>query len=129
MKRLLMLLLALSFAGCVDTLQDAAHPPGQMDPSGRIYPCHGWESDKQVCGDSKFFAKVIANVAIGQTKDEVRSIMKRDPWRREAADDNGTVIERWGYPTSYENERMVWITFRNGTVSKLDETTWESDKE
>ena len=55
--------------------------------------------------------------------------MRRDPWRREAADENGSVIERWGYPTSYEDERMIWITFRDGKVFKLDETAWEADKE
>jgi hypothetical protein len=58
-----------------------------------------------------------------------KNFMKRDPWRREAADETGTVIERWGYPTSYDDERMVWITFRNGKVSKLDETAWESEKD
>jgi hypothetical protein len=111
---------------CVDTLQDAAHPPGQMDAGGRIYPCHGWESDKQLCGDSKFFAKVINAVAVGQTKEEVRAIMKRDPWRREASVQDGAAVERWGYPTSYEDERMAWITFRDGKVSELKESAWES---
>ena len=40
MRTTMALLSALFLASCVDTLQDAAHPPGQMDASGRIYPCH-----------------------------------------------------------------------------------------
>jgi hypothetical protein len=47
------MLLVLPFAGCVDTLQDVALPPGNMSASGRINPCHGWESDKQLCGDDE----------------------------------------------------------------------------
>lgn len=125
MRTTIALLSALVLASCVDTLQDAAHPPGQMDASGRIYPCHGWESDKQLCGDAKFFAKAINSVAVGQTKEEVRAIMKRDPWRREASHQDGAAIERWGYPTSYEDERMVWITYRDGKVSEIKESAWE----
>ena len=126
MRPIVLLLLLLPIAGCVDALQDAAHPPGEMDAAGRIYPCHGWESDKQLCGDSKFFAKALTNVTIGQTKDLVRSIMKRDPWRREASAESGSLVERWGYPTSYEDERMAWITFRDGAVVKLSESSWEA---
>jgi len=96
-----------------------------MDPAGRIYPCHGWESDKQLCGDAKFFAKALASVSVGQAKDEVRAIMKRDAWRRETGTEADAVVERWGYPTSYEDERMVWITFRNGAVVALKEAPWE----
>ena len=84
-----------------------------------------WESDKQLCGDSKFFAKAINSVAVGQTKEEVRAIMNRDPWRREASLQDGAAIERWGYPTSDEDERMVWITYRDGKVSEIKESAWE----
>jgi hypothetical protein len=129
MKRILAIVFSLVALGCVDTLQDAAHPPGQMDPSGTIYPCHGWESDKQLCGNAKFFSGVLKNVAIGQTQEQVRSIMKRDPWRREASGEESLVIEKWGYPTSYEDERMVWLTFRNGKLVNIDETAWQTDKD
>ena len=51
--------------------------------------------------------------------------MNRDPWRREASLQDGAAIERWGYPTSDEDERMVWITYRDGKVSEIKESAWE----
>lgn len=55
--------------------------------------------------------------------------MQRGPWRREVADEGGVVVERWAYPTNYDDERMVWITFRDGKVAKLDEMAWETEKD
>lgn len=123
MNRALVLIVSLSVFGCVDTLQDAARPPGEMRADGRINPCHGWERDKELCGESKFFAKAVNEVSAGQTKEEVRAIMKRDPWRRQIRDG----AEEWGYSTSYEQERMVWIVFRDGKVVELREAAWDPE--
>jgi len=116
----------LLLVGCVDALQDAARPPGQMnEASGRINPCHGWEGDKQLCGDSKYFASVIGGVQIGQSREEVRSLMKRDATRRKVTESE----EMWGYPTSYDEERMTWITFRGDKVVAIGESQWDSNDE
>jgi len=111
--------------GCVDTLQDVARPPGQMNPSGTINPCHGYESDKQLCGDSKLFAGVINRITLGQTREEVRTLMMRDPWRRELKENE----ERWGYSTDYSDERMTWIGFRDGKVVSVTGSQWDDSDE
>lgn len=120
----LVVAMVIFLAGCVDTLQDAARPPGQMNPDGTINPCHGYEGDKALCGESLFFAKAITQIELGQTRDEVREVMKRDPWRRKLKAGQ----ELWGYSTSYSDERMSWILFTDGKVTEVRESEWDEEE-
>lgn len=74
---------------------------------------------EELCKSS---AKAIPAVAAGQTRAEVRAIMGRDPWRYEPTED--AAVERWGYPTDFEKERVTWIIFDNGLVREIGETSW-----
>lgn len=118
--------LAMLLLGCVDTIQDAVNPPGELNPrTGKINPCHGWESDKEACGNAKFNAKVIGKVGLGQSKEQVLATMQHPPRRREVKAENGVTVEMWGYETNYNDELMTWITFRDDKVSEINEKEWD----
>ena len=105
MKRLLFL------AGSV-LLISACTYGGHYQRSG---PCEGWHTDNAACIKAHDNSVAIARVHIGQTLDEVRFIMGKEPERREASAD----MERWGYLTDYSNELVTTIVFTNGVVSEI----------
>lgn len=117
-----MLLLCLSLLSLVTctAIQDAANPPGTLHPNGTIERCHGWESDQQACGNAIHNAKVINQVELGQSKEEVRAIMKHDPERRTAGDGR----EQWHFITNYGREINTVIIFEGDKVVGIEEAAW-----
>lgn len=91
-----------------------------MLEDGRIAPCHGNHTDSQACGNAAFNSTVIGKVQPGQTKEEVRAIMRHDAERRSIADGR----ETWGYITDYGSEMMTDIVFTEGKVTGLKQSPW-----
>ena len=112
---------ALLIAGC--SYATNPHAAGTLLENGTIAPCHGNHTDHQACGNAIFNSKVIGQVQAGQTKDEVRAIMKHDPERRELSGNQ----ETWIYITDYSAELMTAITFTDGRVSGLKQLPWKTD--
>jgi hypothetical protein len=75
------------------------------------------------CGQALYNSQRINRVEIGQSKEEVRSIMGHDPERREAS----TERELWSYVTDYDREVMTTIEFVNGRVAKIYTTDWRDE--
>ena len=115
MKKVYVLLSIASFAltGCTTVLTRSA--AGQMNEAGAIQPCSPDGRDAQACGNAVFNATVIAQVHKGQSRGDVRGIMRHDAERRETRG----LTESWGYMTSYENKMITWITFTDLQVSSL----------
>lgn len=57
----------------------------------------------------------MGDVRIGQTQDEVRSIMRKGPEQREAAEDS----ESWLYHTDYRNRMWTRLVFKQGRVVEI----------
>lgn len=68
----------------------------------------------------------INQVRVGQTLQEVRAIMGKDPERREArARFDGKTVEMWSYVTDYARRLDTTIIFVDGRVEELRATPWE----
>jgi hypothetical protein len=93
---------------------------GQLQSDGSITPCGTFHVNPQACGNARWNGKVIGQVELGQTKDQVRAIMKHDPERREAEGSE----ERWAYLTDYDGDLMTVIVFREGRVVALRQAPW-----
>jgi uncharacterized protein YceK len=104
----------LALAGCTAVLTSSA-PAGRMSEAGAIQPCYPDRRDAQTCGNAIFNATVIAQIHKGQSRSDVRRIMRHDAERSEI---NGQT-ESWGYMTSYANKMITWITFADQQVSSL----------
>jgi hypothetical protein len=87
---------------------------GDMNGSGGIQPCSD-RRDAQACGNAVFNATVIAQIHKGQSRGDVRGIMRHDAERHETQG----LTESWGYLTSYKNQMITWITFTADQVSSL----------
>jgi hypothetical protein len=98
------------------------HAAGTMLPDGSIAPCHGNHTDSQACGNATFNATVINQVQPGQSKEQVRAIMRHDAERREITGNS----ETWLYITDYGSELMTAITFTDGKVTGLKQAPWHS---
>ena len=68
----------------------------------------------------------INQIRVGQTLAEVRTIMGKDPERREArARFDGKTVEMWNYVTDYARKLDTTIIFVDGRVEELRATPWE----
>ena len=68
----------------------------------------------------------INQVRVGQTLQEVRAIMGKEPERREArARFDGKTVEMWTYVTDYARKLDTTIIFVDGRVEELRATPWE----
>lgn len=83
-------------------------------------PCRGWHTDVKACLDAAANSQVIGQVKLGQTTEEVRVIMGKDPERRDASE----VMESWSYLTDYEHELLTTIVFKNNVVIEIKQTPW-----
>jgi len=124
MKRILLAIsvAALALTGCTATLNTAL-PPGRMNESGTIRPCHRDYRDAQACGNAIFNKTVIAQIHTGQTLTDVRAIMRHDAERRTVAGHD----ESWGYITNYKDKVMTWIAFTDRKVSSVTQQLWVRD--
>ncbi len=67
----------------------------------------------------------INHIQVGQTLQEVRAIMGKDPERREArARFDGKTVEMWSYVTDYARKLDTTIIFVDGRVQELRATPW-----
>ena len=78
-------------------------------------PCQGFHKDPQACERAHENSQVAGKVQIGQSPSEVRSVMGRDPERREAKAGS----EVWSYLTDYTNDILMVIYFSNGAVVEI----------
>lgn len=78
-------------------------------------PCKGFHKDQQACERAVANSSVIGKVKLGQSLEEVRRIMGKDPERREVSKQS----ETWGYITSYNDHLFTTITFKNGIVTGI----------
>lgn len=68
----------------------------------------------------------IDGVRIGQTFDEVRTLMAKPPEKREVrARFDGKQVEFWSYVTDYARKLDTTITFVEGHVTEIRTTTWQ----
>ena len=104
----------LALIGCTSVVTNA-RPAGGMNSAGAIQPCFPDRRDAQACGDAIFNATVIAQIHRGQSRGDVRGIMRHDAERREFQG----LTESWGYMTSYKDKMITWITFTDHQVSSL----------
>ena len=93
-------------------LLSACAASGHYQSSG---PCEGWHTDKAACVRAYENSLSIGKVQIGQSTAQVRTIMGRDPERRDVT----SGIEHWGFLTDYSNELLTTVTFTNGAVSEI----------
>lgn len=94
-----------------------------MNIAGSIAPCSPDRRGAQACGNALFNTTVISQIHKGQTRSEVREIMRHDAEKHEIKG----AIESWGYLTSYKNKMITWITFTDHTVSSLTHEVLERD--
>lgn len=78
-------------------------------------PCKGFHKDQQACERAAANSKVIGKVMIGQSLDDVREIMGKDPERRKAS----AKEEIWSYITDYSNHLFTTIIFKNKKVVEI----------
>ena len=118
-KHLLLCVLLLVSLSC-------AGPGGVMLANGKITPCPDWHTDNQACGNALFNSKVIGQVRLGQTEQEVRAIMQHDPERREGSlSPEGKRIETWSYITDYQAELVTTLTFTEGRLTNIGQAPWK----
>jgi hypothetical protein len=68
----------------------------------------------------------INQIRVGQTLEEVRAIMGKEPERREArARFDGKTVEMWSYVTDYARKLDTTIIFVDGRVQEIRATPWE----
>jgi len=68
----------------------------------------------------------INEVRVGQSLDEVRTIMRKAPEKREVrARFDGKNVEFWSYVTDYGRRLDSTITFIDGRVQEIRTTPWE----
>ncbi len=105
---------SLALTGCAAL---SARPPatGNMNAVHEMAPCRADLSNAQGCGNFLSNAAVIGQIHRGQSRAEVRGIMRHDAERREI----GSLTESWGYLTSDKNSMMTWITFTDRQVSSV----------
>ena len=103
-KKIVLIAAALLLNGCGVS--------GHYQSSG---PCKGFHKDQQACLRAAENSRVIGKVNLGQSLEEVRQIMGKDPERREVAKN----CETWGYITTYVGYRFTTIIFRNGVVIEI----------
>ncbi len=106
--------LAASLIGCagvVRPVRDAISPPGEMNADGSINPCHGYKADAQACGNAAYNGARIGKVTIGQSLQDVRTVMGKDPEERSIRTEDGRNLETWGYRTDYRNRITTRIDF------------------
>lgn len=104
MYKILLILVAILINGCSIS--------GHYRSEG---PCKGFHKDQQACERAAANSSVIGKVNIGQSLEDVRQIMGKDPERREVSKES----ETWGYITSYAGHRFTTITFKNGLVTSI----------
>jgi hypothetical protein len=121
MNRFVLILLSLFAVSC-------SSPGGIMLGNGRITPCPDWHTDNDACGHAIFNANVINQVKLGETQDQVRTIMRHDAERREASSSlEGKNLETWSYITDYQAELMTTLTFTDGVLTAIGQAPWKSE--
>jgi hypothetical protein len=67
----------------------------------------------------------VTRIALGQSIDEVRTIMGKDPEKREArVRFDGKKVELWTYVTDYTRKVDSTIIFLDGKVQEIRATSW-----
>ena len=82
-------------------------------------PCEGFHTDPAACERAHANSLVAGKIQLGQTTSEVRTIMGRDPERREAT----TESESWSYLTDYSTQSLTVIVFKKGVVSEIKQAS------
>jgi hypothetical protein len=108
----------LSLTGCAS---------GQLKDTGEITPCHGHHTSPEDCGRAQFNAPLLPKVQLGQSKDEVLTIMRHRAERYEAKQENGHAYETWIYMQNYETELMTAIVFTDGKVTEIKTVPWKRE--
>jgi hypothetical protein len=110
--------------GALGTVSCAARG-GIMRADGSITPCDDWHTDNQACGNALFNSKVIGQVKLGQTQDDVMAIVRHAPERRKATATPDAQVETWSYITDYQAELMTTLTFTNGKLTAIGQEPWK----
>jgi hypothetical protein len=98
-------------AGIIRPVRDVIAPPGEMNADGSINPCHGYKADAQACGNAAYNGARIGRVAIGQSLQDVKAIMGREPEERSVRTQDGRSSETWSYRTDYAGRISTRIDF------------------
>ena len=72
-----------------------------MNEDGSIVACRGYTMRPKEWEAAIYNASRLNLVSAGQTPQEVREVMKRDPEARELRRDGQKTIELWSYLTDY----------------------------
>lgn len=120
MRQILVLLVIAALAsGCRSYLNNR-YPPGEMGPDGRVYPCNEHRTNAQACGEARYNAPRVQRLSIGQSLEQARTVMGRDPEQRSVTTQSGQAVEVWSYLTDYDNSILSVITFANGRVASIE---------
>lgn len=112
------ILVVLGATGCAS---------GQLKDTGEITPCHGHHTSPEDCGRAQFNAPLLPKVQLGQSKDEVLTIMRHRAERYEAKQENGHAYETWIYMQNYETELMTAVVFTDGKVTEIKTVPWKRE--
>lgn len=108
-------------SGCA-SIRDALHPPGEMGSDGKVNPCHGFQTNPQACGNALYNAAHVIKLSIGQTLQQAREVMGRDPEERTLKKQGEQTIEVWKYLISYRSTSFSVITFVDGKIASIETT-------
>ncbi|MBI5891755.1 MAG: hypothetical protein HZB47_13995 [Nitrosomonadales bacterium] len=120
MKRLsLSLGIVFLLSGCA-SIRDAMHPPGEMGADGKVNPCHGFQTNPQACGNAIYNAAHVIKLSIGQTLQQAREVMGRDPEERTLKKQGEQTIEVWKYLIAYRSTSFSVITFVDEKIVSIE---------
>ena len=122
MTKLILSILALGFLSGCQTYRNAKYPPGEMSPEGKIYPCHGSQTNPQGCGNALYNAPRVTKLNIGQTTEQAKEIMGHDPEDRSIKLQGNQTVEIWKLLTDYRSTTYTVITFIDGKIVSVETT-------
>lgn len=127
MKRTVLLLALLGGTIRCSVIQDVVTAPGTLRGDGTIEACHDYRVDAQACGEAIHNAPLLVRLELGQTKDQVRALMRHPAERVEAKLIDGKKVETWLYMQDYDRELMTAIIFTEGVVTELKSVNWQRE--
>lgn len=119
-KTAISLITVALLTGCQSYL-NYRYPPGHMGPDGKIYPCNSYRTDHQACGEALWNAPRLALLKTGQSMQQAKQLMGRDPEKRSMKVLDGRSSETWEYIYNYNRSIHMVITFLDDKIVGIDQ--------
>jgi hypothetical protein len=121
MKPFYVVIIVISLLGLYGC-QSVCYKPGQLMVNGKVAPCDDWRTNPQTCGEAIYNAPRIRQLNLGQSMQQTREIMGRDPEERSLKTQDGRPVEIWGYLTEYDKSIVSVITFVESRIVSIEAT-------